>query len=721
MARPVSIEQLRADVADQCDVAVGSTGRYSASLINRYLNKSIQRFRERLSTEGITHYLVSSSGTLSSGATSPYPFKVLDMSGFSPAVVRTFGVDITCNGVVRSLEHRPFQDRAVFGNTNDTGAPIAWAHYQTDKIAIFPAPDAGYSYTVWYLPVYDDLDNGDSFDGVAGWEDYLVQDVVCRLISRDQYREAYAQANAQREGIWADILRAATKVSAAGGAVRGRDTFGAFGVGYARGARGVAAAGGVASDGSITNAKLAEMAAGTVKANTQASPASPQDIPIAQLAPYFPSFAGAAGGLVPTGAGNPALFLSNAGSWLAPSIGGSVSGVALTQLQDIHSPRVIGLFGTPTGAPTLLTGQHVASMIGVVTGSAHGFVPCPTGPAQGRAFLDNFTWGTPSGVGNGGGGSSDLVLGGPTGAVQFNGGTGLAGASGFRYHTGTGLRLHDTFSIPTGSIVFGASGLPAIDQGLILVPHGSPIISAKDANANQTSAAVLRYGGTGVRDDVVVLGGNVAIGTEQRTVAGGDHRGLYGNVLRHGANREYFWGEAGFRIGLQQLAVPDTVGDKLASWTASGFANHATGINVTASGTRLSIGSGGPQLHPSGIDMRSSDIRNARKINGLFGIKTYGELPDADANITAPSGTVFIIPPNVTAGHIYSIVPSGSEHGDVVLVENYSAFAHSIYNTGTGMGAPSGFIATLAPSGGMSARNGSGAFYFGVKYKFGGF
>src|SRR6185295_1793552 len=143
MARPVSIEQLRTDVADQCDVAVGSTGRYSATLINRFLNKSIQRFRERLSTEGITHYLVSKSGTLSAGATSPYPFQVLDMSGFDPGVVRTFGVDITCNGIVRSLEHRPFQERAVFGNVNERGEPIAWAHFRTDQLAIFPAPDGG--------------------------------------------------------------------------------------------------------------------------------------------------------------------------------------------------------------------------------------------------------------------------------------------------------------------------------------------------------------------------------------------------------------------------------------------------------------------------------------------------------------------------------------------------------------------------------------------------
>jgi hypothetical protein len=174
------------------------------------------------------------------------------------------------------------------------------------------------------------------------------------------------------------------------------------------------------------------------------------------------------------------------------------------------------------------------------------------------------------------------------------------------------------------------------------------------------------------------------------------------------------------RLGLQQLAVPDSVGDKLGAWTASGFANIATGIRVTASGTRLTVGSGGPQLHASGIDMRSSDIRNVRRINNLDGIKVYGDLPDADSNITAPSGAVFIIPFGASS-HTYTIVPSGAEHSNIVMVENRSAVAHSIYQSGTGMGAPSGFIATLAPSGGLSARFASGAWELGVKYPFGGF
>lgn len=227
MSRLVALSQLRSDITSQADI-VGATGRYPNATINRFINQSIQRFREKLSSEGATHFLVNSAGTIAAGAVSPFPFGVIDLTALSPSVVRTYGVDMTLvSGVVTSLSHSPFQSRADFGGPIVTGEPRAWAHYQTRKLAIMPAPDHSYSYNVWYLPVLPDLvADADTYDGVAGWEDFLVWDVVCRLIIRDQYMTAYQTATQYRQEIWADILRNATRVTSAGGAVLGRDSMG---------------------------------------------------------------------------------------------------------------------------------------------------------------------------------------------------------------------------------------------------------------------------------------------------------------------------------------------------------------------------------------------------------------------------------------------------------------------------------------------------------------
>jgi hypothetical protein len=226
VSRNVSLGQLLADVKDQADVK-GLEVRHTASLLTRRINQSIQRFRERLSTEGCQHFLTSATKTLSAGATSPYPFYALDLSSESPSVVRTYAVDLTVNGQTKTLIHVPFQERARWGSQTSLGEPVAWTNYQTAKVAIMPAPSSSYEAVVWYLPVLPDLSSdSDTFDGVAGWEEFIVWDVVCQVTTRDQNGRAYAMVEGTRDRIFTDILRSATKVSKAGGAVIGRDHLG---------------------------------------------------------------------------------------------------------------------------------------------------------------------------------------------------------------------------------------------------------------------------------------------------------------------------------------------------------------------------------------------------------------------------------------------------------------------------------------------------------------
>jgi hypothetical protein len=225
MARNVTLSQLRTDVANQCDFVVGASGRYTPALLTRLLNQSIQRFRERVSADGMTHFLVSTSGTLS-GPTAPYAFEVLDLSSVTPSIVRTFGVDVTVQGVIRTLSYRPFQERNEYSDVGP-GVPIAWSQYQTRTIAILPGANGQYPYTVWYLPVLADLVNdSDTFDGVSGWENWVVWDVVAQLAARDQYQGAFEQFSMLRDGIWQDIIRGASKVTAVGGQTTGRDALG---------------------------------------------------------------------------------------------------------------------------------------------------------------------------------------------------------------------------------------------------------------------------------------------------------------------------------------------------------------------------------------------------------------------------------------------------------------------------------------------------------------
>jgi len=199
MSRTVTLAQLKTDIAYQADVVIGSTGRYQASNITRLVNQSIQRFRDRLSQSGIEHYLVSYDNTLTVGATSPYPFLLLDLSAVSPSITTIYGFDVTIDGFTQTLQHRPFTQRDE--SDNIPARPRYWSQVRDGKVAVFPPPDFAYAYSVWYLPALADLANDNStFEAVAGWEDYIVWDVVCRLIQRDAYPDAYAMASSERDG-----------------------------------------------------------------------------------------------------------------------------------------------------------------------------------------------------------------------------------------------------------------------------------------------------------------------------------------------------------------------------------------------------------------------------------------------------------------------------------------------------------------------------------------
>lgn len=234
--RTVTLAQLRQDIQNQADIA-GLDRRHGATLLNRLINQSVQRFREKLSGEGARHYLTVATGTMSAGATQGFPFYSLNARALASGIVRVFGVDVkTEGGAWRRLEHTTFEDRTAYGGGHPAsiGEPRVWAEYQTTTLAIMPPPDRAYEYVVWYLPVLNDLQSdAATFDGVAGWEDFIVWDVTCRIIARDQYPDAYQIAVTERGSAWSDILRNATRVTTAGGAVVGRDSMGNKGL-YAR-------------------------------------------------------------------------------------------------------------------------------------------------------------------------------------------------------------------------------------------------------------------------------------------------------------------------------------------------------------------------------------------------------------------------------------------------------------------------------------------------------
>lgn len=200
MARTVALSVLRGRVRESGDFGPDTTtGRYPNARINKELNASWARARELANLEGDGQmYLTQTSPTtMTSGA-----INASSSFGSVPwpaSAVSVHGIDVVrAANDIYSLTIVPFGDRNTFRDMYGgvTGPPQGFfvltvgtesgATVSAGSIGIVPAPDRGYSYTIWYLPVWVDLtQDTDVFNGIAGHEDWAMWDTIIKITAGD--------------------------------------------------------------------------------------------------------------------------------------------------------------------------------------------------------------------------------------------------------------------------------------------------------------------------------------------------------------------------------------------------------------------------------------------------------------------------------------------------------------------------------------------------------
>ena len=173
------------------------TDRLTAADLAQEINNSWQALRELVSDGGHKLFLKETTGTLTAGALAGTSFGVLNMPS---DCVSVYGIDVVVNGIRRPLANVEWQQRneffTVFGQTS--GFPVGFHVYSmgeesttsltAGKIALMPAPDQPYAYSLWYLPTWTPIAAGNTtyvFNCLAGWDDWVVWDVTIKLAARD--------------------------------------------------------------------------------------------------------------------------------------------------------------------------------------------------------------------------------------------------------------------------------------------------------------------------------------------------------------------------------------------------------------------------------------------------------------------------------------------------------------------------------------------------------
>lgn len=174
--------EIRTQAKDRADMA--NSTFVSDAEWNRYINAAAKELYDLLvSAYGDDYYLATSTLSIVSN-TEDYDL---------PAdFYKLRGVDLILSNE-RSYSLKPFNfaERNRYKNGN-----LSWifnrdtnVRYRIfkDKIKFLPIPTGTYDIKLWYIPSMTELaGDSDEFDGINGWEDYIVVDAAIRALVKEE-------------------------------------------------------------------------------------------------------------------------------------------------------------------------------------------------------------------------------------------------------------------------------------------------------------------------------------------------------------------------------------------------------------------------------------------------------------------------------------------------------------------------------------------------------
>jgi hypothetical protein len=244
MSWPRSLNTLVSQLRYRADLE-GLELRHPDANLRVLIQDSWQRLRQKLCLAGFHElYMTSVSGTMTAGAVAGRAYGTIPVPA---GAVSIYGVDVTVQGVVTPLDPCSLEERNDFqSSSTPTGIPQkfhlmdvvntvtggelppAGTLASAGLVMILPAPDIAYPYALYYIPAFTPVADADVasavFDGVAGWDEWVLLDASLKAYQRDNdSQRAAALCTAERDRVWADILIEAARLQRAGAPQR-RDT-----------------------------------------------------------------------------------------------------------------------------------------------------------------------------------------------------------------------------------------------------------------------------------------------------------------------------------------------------------------------------------------------------------------------------------------------------------------------------------------------------------------
>jgi hypothetical protein len=217
--KSVTLATLIAEVRSRADIE-SQTARHTDTQLIWWINRAWQMLRLKLTKDGVTPMFLkwSTPAAMTAGVKAGYSFGELSLPADAAEV---FAIDVTISGnEIQSLLPCDLGQRNEYRNQfgEATGIPRTfWVEdvglestttLSQGHIALLPAPDRAYTYSIGYVPHWVDITNTTYvFNSVANYDEWVIWDVVQTVAARDNDMQGTASiAFAKQQAVWNDLV-----------------------------------------------------------------------------------------------------------------------------------------------------------------------------------------------------------------------------------------------------------------------------------------------------------------------------------------------------------------------------------------------------------------------------------------------------------------------------------------------------------------------------------
>lgn len=213
----VSLTTLRARARERADMTGSAFVADGATSLDNWLNEGAHRLHALLAEKFGNDYIVKSAAFPTAAGTSSY-----SLTTYAPDLFKLLGVDLTVGTRPVDLKKFNFKERNAYRAATSAayGAGLPRYHLEGAVLRLYPAPNAVYSGTIWYIPMLQVLQGGsgstyinlltsatDTVDFPNGWEAWI--EIHAAIQARIKEESDIRELVQEREKLEAEIEKAA--------------------------------------------------------------------------------------------------------------------------------------------------------------------------------------------------------------------------------------------------------------------------------------------------------------------------------------------------------------------------------------------------------------------------------------------------------------------------------------------------------------------------------